>query len=126
MYEFVVKAGNHHGLSLFTDPLVISMANYKSTGVGNRLLKLLLGVSTLAILVIAVGAAVIYAYKNQYIPHFNPRIRLRSTAGSSTPPRGVSFENPSYMKDGPVVQFNPPSNVEVNANYKPTIQSPSA
>ena len=125
MYEFVVKAGNHHGLSLFTDPLVISMANYKTTGVGNRLLKLLVGVSGLAIIVIAVGAAIAYAYKNEYFPRINT-IRLRSNAGSSTPPRGVSFENPSYMKDGPVVQFNPPSNVEVNANYKPTIQSPSA
>lgn len=127
MYEFVVKAGNHHGLSLFTDPLVISMANYKTTGVGNRLLKLLVGVSGLAMIVIAIGAAVAYAYKNDYFPRIGAIRRLTSTAASSsTPPRGVSFENPSYMKDGPVVQFNAPSNVEVNANYKPTMQSQSA
>lgn len=126
MYEFVVKSGNHHGLSLFTDPLVISMANYRSTTTGNHLLKLLVGVTGLAIIVIVIGALVAYGYKNQYFPHINT-IRLRSTSGPSTPTRGVSFENPSYLKDGPTVQFNAPSNVEVNANYKPVeIQSPSA
>ena len=123
MYEFVVKAGNHHGLSLFTDPLVISMANYRSSSAGSRLLKLLAGVSGLAILVIVVGAAAAYAYRSEYFHRFNPIQRLRSHGGPSTPPRGVSFENPSYMKDGPVVQFSPPSNVEVNANYKATTPS---
>lgn len=128
MYEFVVKAGNHHGLSLFTDPLVIPMSSYRSGKVGSQVLKILVSVSGVAMILMAVGAALVYGYRHQYFTRFNGLLSrsasmLRSSSSlsspSSMPSRGVSFENPSYMKDGPVVQFSPPSNVEVNANYEP-------
>lgn len=136
MYEFVVKSGNHYGLSIFTDPLVISMASVRasssSSSVGGQLMRVVLSVCLTAVIVITTGALVVFVYRN-YLPRIRTmRFRGGSSGGSgrgsvlSSPSissfsstRGVSFENPSYMKDTtPSVQFNAPSNeVEVNANF---------
>ena len=119
MYEFVVKSGNHYGLSVFTDPLVISMHAARTTSIGNHMLKIMLVMSVTAALVIALGGAVIYVHRNYDLG----KLFNRQISSSSTSPTAISFENPSYMKDTangnsiPTVQFQPPSNVEVNANY---------
>ena len=139
MYEFVVKSGNHYGLSIFTDPLVISPSSLKSassSGFGTQLLKVLTTVSVIAFIVILGSGIVLYVFR-RYIPQIN-NMRLMSNHGltpSSSPStpsssRGVSFENPSYMKDTngiPSVQFKAgEENLhelglhEVNANYDPS------
>ncbi|RWS04782.1 Ig-like and fibronectin type-III domain-containing protein C25G4.10-like protein, partial [Dinothrombium tinctorium] len=91
MYEFVVKAGNHYGLSTFTDPLVIPSHNWvaASSTVGSRLLKVFFGLLIAVLLIVCGVLAVLYAYKYYYLP---------KKAQNS----GVSFENPSYLKDGTV------------------------
>jgi len=86
MYEFVVKSGNHHGLSVYTDPLVISLKDVKSSALGNKLLKVFSGIAFFAVLIIFGVGGAIYVYKNYYTSR-----KIRSG--------GVSFENPSYMKE---------------------------
>jgi hypothetical protein len=95
MYEFVVKSGNHYGLSIFTDPLVITIRGSKShsTSLGNKLLKVILGISFGVLLILIGIAVVIYYYKFHYIV-------------KNSQPRGVSFENPTYMKDSGTIQIN--------------------
>lgn len=141
MYEFVVKSGNHFGLSVFTDPLVISMSTHsviRSSSLittGNMILKILVGVAIISLAIIVITGAAIYGYNNYYVPRrtglprtafwsFNGRT---SNGGPST--NGISFENPSYLKDGlsvhpsdqgPIVQYSNSANAnlgEVNANY---------
>lgn len=104
MYEFVVKSGNHYGLSVFTDPLVISMRGARTTAVGNQLLKVVLGICLTAVFLVTAAGAAMFAYKRYYVPR-----RANASAG-------VSFENPSYLKDNATVQFQSPGHVEVNAN----------
>ncbi|RWS19061.1 hypothetical protein B4U80_12361, partial [Leptotrombidium deliense] len=97
MYEFVVKAGNHYGLSTFTDPLVIPSHNWiqQSATVGSRLLKVFFGVSLAIILIIGSVLGILYGYKYFYLP-------------KRTATNGVAFENPSYLKDGTVqIQDSP-------------------
>jgi len=95
MYEFVVKSGNHYGLSVFTDPLVVTIRGSKShsTSLGNKLLKVVLGISVGVVLLIFGLAAVIYYYKFHYVAK-NPQTR------------GVSFENPTYLKDSGTIQIH--------------------
>ena len=148
MYEFVVKSGNHYGLSIFTDPLVISpssLSNARSStsNLATQMLRVVMAVSFIALLVILVGGVVLYAFRtrlplNYSISRLINRHGLTTSSASSSPStpsssRGVSFENPSYMKDTqghPTVQFKNGNNVhshegtngslglmEVNANY---------
>lgn len=114
-YEFVVKSGNHYGLSVFTDPLVISMHSVRTTAVGNHLLKVLLGLSFMAVFIVSAGGALVYAYRRYYVPRRAANV-------------GVSFENPSYMKDnvnGTVsVQLQSANgHSEVNANDPKTFST---
>lgn len=103
MYEFVVKAGNHHGLSVFTDPLVISMREATSAGIGNRLMKIFLSFALFSIFVITIVAGIMYGYREYYL-------KRKPTNN------GVSFENPSYMKDGGTVQIHDSPNHQPNGN----------
>lgn len=111
-YEFVVKSGNHYGLSVFTDPLVISMHSTRTTAVGNHLLKVLLGLSFAVVFVAAAGGALIFAYRKYYVPRRAANV-------------GVSFENPSYMKDNGTVsvQLQSAGQTEVNANEPKTFST---
>lgn len=95
MYEFVVKSGNHYGLSVFTDPLVVNMKALPlhSTSLGNKFLKVFLGIAVGIVLILAGVMAIIYYYKYHYIP-------------KQTQTRGVSFENPTYLKDSNTIQIN--------------------
>jgi hypothetical protein len=109
MYEFVVKSGNHYGLSIFTDPLVITIrgSKFHSTSLGNKLLKVILGIS-FGVLFILIGmAAVIYYYKFHYIV-------------KNSQPRGVSFENPTYLKDSGTIQIH---DSRVSAYVSDSVQS---
>ena len=129
MYEFVVKSGNHYGLSIFTDPLVISPSSLQSSSSASmaaQVLRVMMFVSLVAFIVIVVGGVVLYGFRD-HIPLQIPSMRLMSTNSSPPTPsssRGVSFENPSYMKDTtgiPSVQFKPGNHErEVNANYTET------
>ncbi|XP_015790397.1 Ig-like and fibronectin type-III domain-containing protein 1 [Tetranychus urticae] len=104
MYEFVVKAGNHHGLSVFTDPVVISMRESVEASIGNRLLKIFFSFALFAVFMVLLIGGILYGYKNHYLK--------RKPSGS-----GVSFENPSYMKDGGTVQIHDNgNNSHVNGN----------
>ena len=102
LYEFVVKSGNHHGLSVFTDPLVISLRDAKSSAIGNRLLKVFSGVALSAVMSIFVVGALFYVYKHYYMPR-----KVQSG--------GVSFENPSYLKDDGSVHIHD-VHLETNTN----------
>ena len=136
MYEFVVKSGNHYGMSIFTvwhrhressslpliqltylqDPLVITLrgsSQSAQTSLGNNLLKVFLGIGISAFLLIAVSGALFY-YKRYYLPQ-------KSQARG-----GVSFANPTYLKDAGTVQLqdhitistNPRTTTEPNGNNK--------
>lgn len=95
MYEFVVKSGNHYGLSVFTDPLVVNMRNTEthSTSLGNKLLKVILGITIGVVLLLMGMTAIIYYYKFHY-------------STKSPQSRGVSFENPTYLKDSNTIQIH--------------------
>ena len=95
MYEFVVKSGNHYGLSVFTDPLVVNLRNTEShsTSLGNKLLKVILGITIGIVLTLMGITAIIYYYKFHYI-------------SKTTQTRGVSFENPTYLKDSNTIQIH--------------------
>ena len=92
MYEFVVKSGNHYGLSIFTEPLVITIRGSRSpsTSLGNKLLTVSFSICLGIILIIIGSGAVIYYYKQ--------------TEPVKTQSRGISFENPTYLKDTNTMQ----------------------
>ena len=109
LYEFVVKAGNSMGLSIFSEPLVIGFNEYSKsmknsinsefnlfstmTTIGRVLANLL----TFAMLIGVIGGAIYYAYDR-----FSYKIK--------PPPGAVSFDNPSYMKETNSVSFSSNNN----------------
>ena len=104
LYEFVVKAGNAMGLSIFSEPLVIGFNEYSKSMKNNlnselglfstmtTIGRVLANLLTFAMLVGILAGAVYYAYDR-----FSYKIK---------PPKGaVSFDNPSYMKETNSVSF---------------------
>ena len=79
MYEFVVRSGNHYGLSIFTEPLVITIRGSRSpsTSLGNKLLTVSFNICLGSILIII---------------------------GSENESREISFENPTYLNDTNTMQ----------------------
>uniref|UniRef100_A0A4D5RKC4 Putative neural cell adhesion molecule l1 n=1 Tax=Ixodes scapularis TaxID=6945 RepID=A0A4D5RKC4_IXOSC len=89
IYEFLVKAGNHYGMSASTLPVVIhSLGSSYQTGLsmGGKI-ALILVLS--ALLLVIAGVLGIFYWK-----------RWKAKAPAS----GVSFENPTYLKDGVTLQ----------------------
>lgn len=95
IYEFLVKAGNHFGMSASTLPVVIhppgslsgsAALSGQGLSLGGKIAIVL--VMTALVLVIAAVLGIFY-YK-----------RWKAKAR----PPGVSFENPTYLKDGVVLQ----------------------
>ena len=64
-----------------------------STSLANMLLKVLLGITIAVVLVMIRIKAIIYYYKFHFIP-------------KTTQTRGVSFENPTYLKDTNTIQIH--------------------
>jgi hypothetical protein len=151
MYEFVVKSGNHYGLSIFTDPLVISpsaLSETRTTSINmtTQVLRVVMAISFVAFIIIIVAGLVLYSFRNHIPLNYQlsrilngQELMTSSTSSSPSSSQGVSFENPSYMKDTtpgyPTVQFRNGSNnnftdnsgsshggslMEVNANYDPS------
>ncbi|GFU44673.1 putative neural cell adhesion molecule l1, partial [Nephila pilipes] len=96
-YEVVVKAGNHYGISLHSEPLTFTItgidgngniitesANYSS----NPVAKTTAAIIGSAIFLVLIGGLGIFFYQ---------RSRLMKPPPGISP--GVSFENPTYMKD---------------------------
>ncbi|XP_075547346.1 Ig-like and fibronectin type-III domain-containing protein 2 [Dermacentor variabilis] len=88
IYEFLVKAGNHYGMSASTLPVVIHPPALPGQGLslGGKIAIIL--VMTALVLVIAAVLGIFYWKRWK----------------AKTRPPGVSFENPTYLKDGVVLQ----------------------
>ena len=97
LYEFVVKAGNSFGLSIFSEPLVIDSKEQSrlfgepqtveiDSSMGNKIGRLLLNMTLVCLCVGFLMAVAYYAYER-----YNYKIK--------PPPGSVAFENPTYMKD---------------------------
>lgn len=92
IYEFLVKAGNHYGMSASTLPVVIHSAGstYYHGGSGLSLggkVAIILVIS--ALLLVISGVLAIFYWRRRK---------------SKAPASGVSFENPTYLKDGVTLQ----------------------
>uniref|UniRef100_A0A131YT19 Neural cell adhesion molecule l1 n=1 Tax=Rhipicephalus appendiculatus TaxID=34631 RepID=A0A131YT19_RHIAP len=91
IYEFLVKAGNHYGMSASTLPIVIhppgsAALSGQGLSLGGKIAIIL--VMTALVLVIAAVLGIFYWKRWK----------------AKTRPPGVSFENPTYLKDGVVLQ----------------------
>jgi hypothetical protein len=97
LYEFVVKAGNSLGLSVFSDPLVVASnistrlrsdpeAINLSSGAASGLGRLLFNLIAAMICVTLLLFGAYYTYDR-----FSYKIK--------PPPGSVAFENPTYLKD---------------------------
>ncbi|XP_054711801.1 Ig-like and fibronectin type-III domain-containing protein 1 [Uloborus diversus] len=106
-YEVVVKAGNHYGISLHSEPLqftvtdidgmnnyIAESASYESSPIA----KTTAGVIGTALFLVLVGGLGIFFYQ---------RSRLMKLPPGITP--GVSFENPTYMRDNLPQQNSTPA-----------------
>ncbi|XP_022644548.1 Ig-like and fibronectin type-III domain-containing protein 1 isoform X2 [Varroa destructor] len=111
IYEILVKAGNHYGMSQPADALVVhsnditaySERQSVAAADGSRIFISLL----VALAVMAAAAAGFMWYYRRH---------KRATSGggpSNAAPHGVSFENPTYLKDG--ISLSPATN-SVNFN----------
>lgn len=80
-YEVFVKAGNHYGQSQPTNPKVVTMTLQESES--TSAIKVAVGVIVTILIIVLIGIVVIY-FKFKYQPNVE---------------KGVSFENPTYMKE---------------------------
>ncbi|KAF8786257.1 Ig-like and fibronectin type-III [Argiope bruennichi] len=92
-YEVVVKAGNHYGISLHSEPLLFTVADSI-----NPVAKTTAAVIGTVIFLILIGGLGIFFYQ---------RSRLMKPPPGISP--GVSFENPTYMKDNLPQTHNSPT-----------------
>lgn len=98
LYEFVIKAGNSFGLSVFSEPLVIDSKEQSRLAYGqpqsveidsstaSKIGRLLLNM-TLVCLCLGLMMSGAYFLYERYSYKIKP------------PPGSVAFENPTYMKD---------------------------
>lgn len=121
LYEFVVKAGNSMGLSIFSEPLVIGFNEY-SKSIKNNLAselslfnamttigRVIANLLTFAAFVGLIGGSVYYAY-NRFSYKIKP------------PPGAVAFDNPSYMKETNSVSF---SSKKIDATHMANLNNSS-
>lgn len=102
-YEVVVKAGNHYGISLHSEPLTFTIKDIagsskyyvESAYETSPVAKTAAAVIGTALFLVLVGGLGIFFYQRQ---------RLMKPPPGITP--GVSFENPTYMKDNLPQQNN--------------------
>ncbi|XP_023234906.1 Ig-like and fibronectin type-III domain-containing protein 2 [Centruroides sculpturatus] len=80
-YEIFVKAGNHYGQSQPTNPKVITMSLNESDS--TSAIKVAVGIIVTVLILVLIGILIIY-FKFKYQPNIE---------------KGVSFENPTYMKE---------------------------
>ncbi|KAG9508936.1 Ig-like and fibronectin type-III domain-containing protein 2, partial [Fragariocoptes setiger] len=115
MYEFIVKAGNNHGTSVYSDPLTItpddmqrmreeneanlsasptawflSSSLSSSSGAGSVMGRVLTAVGFASLLMLSILGVVMYLEK---------RGHLRRFPSSKSNQARISFANPTYMKD---------------------------
>ena len=102
----IFQAGNHYGMSQPADALVVHSnsvtahsEHQQAAGDGGRILVSLF----ISLIVMAVAAAGFMWYYR----------RQKKNPGHSTSNQGVSFENPTYLKDG--ISLSPATN-SVNFN----------
>ncbi|XP_035227857.1 Ig-like and fibronectin type-III domain-containing protein 1, partial [Stegodyphus dumicola] len=101
-YEVVVKAGNHYGISLHSEPLTFTITDAEGNVIPesasystNPVAKTAAAVIGSALFLVLVGGLGIFFYQRQ---------RLMKPPPGISP--GVSFENPTYMKDSVPQQNN--------------------
>lgn len=85
MYELVVKAGNHYGASVLTDPLRFTLGDHHVTSASHSSNAATVSGIFAGIIAIALAIAAVLFYKK------------RKTAHKSA--NGVAFENPSYLRE---------------------------
>lgn len=86
VYEVMIKAGNTHGSSVVTEPLKFQLGKNISSATGSSSTGALLGIFA-GIVVIALATSAILLYKRRIL------MKTNTTNG------GVSFENPSYLRE---------------------------
>ncbi|XP_042905607.1 Ig-like and fibronectin type-III domain-containing protein 2 isoform X1 [Parasteatoda tepidariorum] len=114
-YEVVVKAGNHYGISLHSEPLTFTItgidgdgniitepAGYTSPSVAKTTAAI---IGTILFLLLVGGLGFFFYQRNKL---------MKPPPGISP---GVSFENPTYMKDN-IPQNNTPGSIETNGETK--------
>lgn len=85
VYELVVKAGNQYGSSVLTDPIKFQLGQqYITSASGSSSTGAMLGIFA-GIVAIALGIAAVLLYKK--------RMTMKAVTN------GVSFENPSYLRE---------------------------
>lgn len=91
IYEIAIKAGNHYGLSAHTPPVIVQTAGpvYASSMGMNTGARVAIALVVTALLLVLFGVLGIFYWKQW---------RRRAPAS------GVSFENPTYLKDGVTMQ----------------------
>lgn len=94
-YEVAVKAGNHYGISLNSEPLTFRITDVNNHLIaesasygGTSIAKTAAGVIGAILLLVLIGGVGLFFYQ---------RSRLMKPPPGISP--GVSFENPTYMKD---------------------------
>lgn len=108
MYEFIVKAGNHHGTSVYSDPLTVTPSEAiaahqaaqsnmaspwflsSSNGSPSIVGRVLLSICFATMFMFGSMAIVVFLEKKGYLKRF---------ASSKSNSARVSFANPTYMKD---------------------------
>ncbi|XP_064458219.1 Ig-like and fibronectin type-III domain-containing protein 1 [Ornithodoros turicata] len=91
IYEIAIKAGNHYGLSAHTPPVIVQTTGALHASVGGLKVgaQITIGLVVTALLLVLVGVLAVFYWKQW-------RRRV--------PASGVSFENPTYLKDGVTMQ----------------------
>lgn len=90
MYEVAIKSGNHYGLSVHTDPVVVSI---NSPGIRPRALIGETSAGVKAVISLAAIVVVTMLVVISVILYLKRKRQQKQDAG-------VSFENPAYLKDG--------------------------
>lgn len=86
IYELVVKAGNQYGSSVLTDPIKFQLGQqYITSASGSSSTGAFLGIFA-GVIAIALGITAVLLYKR--------RITIKTATNG-----GVSFENPSYLRE---------------------------
>ncbi|XP_055693632.1 Ig-like and fibronectin type-III domain-containing protein 1 [Lutzomyia longipalpis] len=85
MYELVVKAGNHQGASVLTEPLRFTLGDHHVTSASHSTSAGTISGVFAGILAIGLAVSAIFLYKRR--------------KGGHKAANGVAFENPSYLRE---------------------------
>uniref|UniRef100_A0A6B2EFR4 Putative receptor mediating netrin-dependent axon guidance n=1 Tax=Phlebotomus kandelakii TaxID=1109342 RepID=A0A6B2EFR4_9DIPT len=85
MYELVVKAGNHQGASVLTEPLRFTLGDHHVTSASHSTSAGTISGVFAGILAIGLAVAAVFLYKRR--------------RGGHKAANGVAFENPSYLRE---------------------------